>query len=198
MGSRDGRTILFHCENGMSTIDFSIEVPELFLRLGSALLAGVLLGWERESHSKPAGLRTHMLVAMGSATFTIIAFEMYDRMQHTDRGPGAADPIRLLQGIIGGIGFLGAGSIIRDRASVTGLTTAANIWVTGGIGVACGGGLYLLAGSVTGLALLTLIVIGWFEKRVVYGKDTGTERPAAGEEDGTAARDIGAGGAGTG
>lgn len=150
----------------MTSVDLTVTPEELLLRLGSALLAGVLLGWEREWQSKPAGLRTHMLVALGSATFTIIAFEIYERMREAGGDTGSADPIRLLQGIIGGIGFLGAGSIIRERMSVTGLTTAANIWVMGAIGVSCGGGLYFLAGSVTALALITLIVIGWFEQRI--------------------------------
>lgn len=132
--------------------------------LAAILLAGIL-GWERGTRDKPAGLRTHMMVALGSATFTSVAL-----MLHHDLGPadalGGGDPSRVLQGIIGGIGFLGAGSIIRSGGAVQGITTAATIWVVGSIGVACGTGHYLAAAYTAALAFLILTLMEWIERQL--------------------------------
>src|SRR5690606_19676394 len=125
---------------------------------------GGILGWEREEQRKPAGLRTHMMVALGAASVTMAALYLTH--------PGVLqgdifriDPTRVIEGVIGGIGFLGAGSIIQSRGSVEGITTAASIWVAGSLGVAAGLGLYVLALLTVIFALVILRLIGMLEKR---------------------------------
>ena len=121
---------------------------EIAARIVLSILLGAVLGWEREARSKPAGLRTHMLVSMGSASFTLLTLELFQTVVSTSQSQ--VDPIRIVEGIIGGIGFLGAGTIIRSRGAVEGITTAASIWVAGAIGVASGGGYYEI-GLITAL-----------------------------------------------
>jgi putative Mg2+ transporter-C (MgtC) family protein len=132
----------------------------MVLRLSLAAVLGALFGWEREASDKPAGLRTHMLVSIGSATFTLLGFETGAALSERF-GEAGLDPTRIVQGIVGGLGFLGAGSIIKSRGSedVSGLTTAASVWYTGALGVACGMGAFLLAGisAVLGMIVLTLL-----------------------------------------
>jgi putative Mg2+ transporter-C (MgtC) family protein len=137
---------------------------EILVRLSLAVAFAALLGWERESANKPAGLRTYMMVALGSAAFTIAALTLSAQVSQP---PGRnADPLRMLDGIIGGIGFLGAGSIIQSRGAVTGVTTAAGIWVMAAIGVACGCGYFELAGIVTTFAFIILWLLGWIERLI--------------------------------
>lgn len=135
----------------------SITLVESALRLGLAIVLGGLLGIEREFKHKSAGLRTHMMVALGAATFTLVAIEMYARAggQGADLA-GRVDPMRLVQGIIGGIGFLGAGTIIQARGHVEGLTTAGSIWLVGSVGMAVGGGFYTIAALAVAAGLLVL------------------------------------------
>jgi putative Mg2+ transporter-C (MgtC) family protein len=145
-------------------IDFPSSNLEFFLRpLLAVVLAGVL-GWERETHDKPAGLRTMMMVGLGSAAFTTVVFWVYAGIL-TSGLTQRADPLRIVEGVVGGIGFLGAGSIIQSRGSVQGMTTAATIWVVGSIGVACGVGQYGVAGIVTLYAWLILWLVGFLEHR---------------------------------
>jgi len=127
----------------------SPSLTEIVLRLLAALVCGAVLGWERESRGKAAGFRTNMLVALGSAAFTMLSIELALKSS----GPGQYDPMRVLQGIIGGIGFLGAGAIIQSRGSIHGMTTAATIWVVASAGVACGIGTY----HTIAIALITVI-----------------------------------------
>jgi len=132
------------------------------LQLGLAALFGGLIGGERESHGRPAGLRTHILVCLGS-TAVIIAFQQLQMNLMT----GAEeiikmDPARVAAGIITGIGFLGAGTIIKGKDFVMGLTTAASLWVVASIGIGLGLGQYLLASVVTALVLLTLHILNKF------------------------------------
>ncbi len=143
---------------------------ETLLRLSVAIVAGGALGLEREKHDKPAGLRTHMLVSLGAASFMIGSMEFAAAMGDA----GAAiriDPMRALAGVIGGVGFLGAGSIIQSRGAVHGITTAASIWVSAAIGASCGMGLYRLAVTSGLMALVVLWGIGFVEKRVLGTKD---------------------------
>lgn len=147
-------------------MDYS-QIIEPFLPLESAVrlliatIAGGLIGWERERSGKPAGLRTHMLVALGAAAFMVSAVELSEKMG--DVNPAIRlDPMRVLAGIIGGVGFLGAGTIIESRGSVRGITTAASIWISAAIGTCSGMGLYRLAFS---SGILTLIVL-WFVGRI--------------------------------
>lgn len=124
------------------------------------------MGWERERQDKPAGLRTHILVALGSATFVLLGFEVGDHLAHR-YGDSGFDPTRVLQGVVGGIGFLGAGTILKSSGHVSGITTAASVWITGALGSAAGLGAYLVALVATAFALLTLAVIGRWERRVM-------------------------------
>jgi len=131
------------------------------LRLGVAIAIGGLIGWDRERADKPAGLRTHMLVALGSASFTLLGFEVGEHLS-PKTGEAGFDPTRVLQGVIGGIGFLGAGAIIQNRGTVSGITTAASVWVAGALGAAAGVGAFVLA-AVTALAAFG--VLSLFNKR---------------------------------
>ncbi|MEN7526923.1 MULTISPECIES: MgtC/SapB family protein [unclassified Cupriavidus] len=128
------------------------ELTKILVRLTLACLLGGLIGWERESAGKAAGLRTHMLVAMGAALFVLVPLLA---------GTPLADMSRVLQGLIAGIGFLGAGAIIKhtDEKEIRGLTTAASIWTVAAIGVACGLGRESTAVIATlfGLAILQLL-----------------------------------------
>jgi putative Mg2+ transporter-C (MgtC) family protein len=129
-----------------------ISIPALIGRLLLAAALGGLIGLEREVRRKEAGLRTNMLIAMGSALFTLMSIEM---------APGPdADPTRIASQIVTGVGFLGGGAILREGATIRGLTTAATIWMNAAIGVAAGGGRYHLAiiATVTTLVTLTLLV----------------------------------------
>ena len=107
------------------------QVTRIVLRLVLAALLGGILGYERERQGKAAGVRTHMLVALGAALFVLVPKEA---------GVSGADMTRVIQGVVAGVGFLGAGAIIKGGAeeSVKGLTTAAGIWLTAAIGIACG------------------------------------------------------------
>jgi putative Mg2+ transporter-C (MgtC) family protein len=130
---------------------------EEILRLGGALLIGFLIGLEREISRKPAGLRTHMLVSMASALFTILSLS-------SAFGDGAADPTRIASQIVIGIGFVGAGVIISSGGQIRGVTTAASLWITAAMGMAMGLGEYLLAVVAAGFTLITLLVIGIWER----------------------------------
>lgn len=131
----------------------------------------MLIGWEREKKDKPAGLRTHMLIGLGSAAFFLIFIE-FTLGPLKDAEGISPDPTRIFQGVVTGIGFLGAGAIIKGGNDVRGLTTGAGIWVSGGIGLACGGGYYVIATIVTIFTLLVLIVVGWVENRVIDSSQT--------------------------
>lgn len=133
---------------------------ECSLRLAAALAVAAVVGWEREAKDRPAGLRTHMLVAMGAALCAIIAIEIGG-----EDGAIGGDPVRLIAAVVGGVGFLGAGAIIQSRGRVKGLTTAASIWVVAAIGLAAGCGLYGVAGIAAGFALVTLGVLSRIERR---------------------------------
>ena len=132
-----------------------ISDGQIFFRLLlSAFLSG-LIGLEREINRKGAGLRTHILVTLGSCLIMLTSLYVFDI--YKDKVP--LDPARIAAGVIAGIGFLGAGTIIREREGVKGLTTAASLWVVAGIGLAVGVGFYS-AGVIT--AALTLIVLFFF------------------------------------
>lgn len=125
-----------------------IGTGEMIIRLLLAAVFGALIGIEREYRSKVAGLRTHLLVSIGSALMMLLS-------QYGFGGQG--DPSRLAAQIVSGIGFIGAGAIIMDRSqAVHGLTTAAGIWVSSGIGMTVAAGMYTLAAVATGLSLLGL------------------------------------------
>jgi putative Mg2+ transporter-C (MgtC) family protein len=132
-----------------------IDAIQVAVRLTAATTIGGILGLDRELHSKPAGMRTHALVALGSALATVCTIEFVD-------GPSVdhAAITRTIQGIIAGVGFLGGGAILRakDREEVTGLTTAASIWLVAALGIACGGGFWVSALVSMVLSLLVLVL----------------------------------------
>lgn len=147
-------------------LDLHIEWQMLALRLAAATLLAGVVGLEREWRGKPAGLRTHMLVGLGAAAFILTATEFVDGPLN-EREDLRLDPLRLFEGVVTGIGFLGAGAIIQGSRDVKGLTTGAGIWVAGGIGLACGVGEFVLAGIVTVLTLVILAVAGFLEHRFI-------------------------------
>ncbi len=124
-----------------------MEQLEPILRLLAAVALGALVGWDREHHGKPAGARTHMLISLGSAAFTLGPFAIEDDLEATSR---------VIQGVAGGMGLLAAGSIIQSKAQVSGITTAVSVWVCGAIGAACGLGNFVVA---TGTALAAVLVL---------------------------------------
>ncbi|WP_417544695.1 MgtC/SapB family protein [Marinobacter sp.] len=148
--------------------DTEIPVLDMFIRLLAAAALALLLGLERELRGKAAGLRSHMLVSLGASAFIIMGLHILFATAEGD--PSARiDPTRIVEGVIGGIGFLGAGSIIQSRGTVQGITTGASIWMAGAVGVACGLGIFALAGMVTLMALIIMAVLGRFEHEVIKG-----------------------------
>lgn len=115
---------------------------DLCLRLACAVGAGALLGLDRELRHRKVGMRTYMLVSLGAAGFALITMEMSLEVLRLDLG---ADPTRTVQGLVGAIGFLGAGAIIQGDKTVGGMATAASLWVAGAVGMASGLGYYVLA-----------------------------------------------------
>ncbi len=134
---------------------------DLILRLVIAAIFGAIIGWERQREQKPAGLRTHMLVSMGSALFTIVSFAVLINFRDFN-----VDPTRIAAGIITGVGFLGAGAIIQSRGEVHGLTTAASIWVVAAVGMAVGFGLHILAGATAVVTVIVLYLLEKLEKKL--------------------------------
>jgi len=118
---------------------------EMILRLLLATALGAGIGYQRERAGKVAGLRTHILIGLGAALFTVVSVFGFS---------GAVDPSRVAAGVVAGVGFIGAGVIFRGEEGVAGLTTAASIWIVAAIGLAAGAGLYLIS------VIVTLIAIG--------------------------------------
>ena len=130
------------------------------IRCGAAALCGALIGIERELKNKPAGFRTNLLICVGSAVYMCVGL----LLTNVGDQPGA-DPTRIAAQVVTGIGFLGAGAIIQDGGRVTGLTTAATIWVVAGIGLVAGAGFPILAITSAAIVLMTLTVLGALEQR---------------------------------
>jgi len=134
-----------------------------------AALLGAIIGWEREQHGRPAGLRTHMLVCMGAAVMMIISEGMYDKFKALNLSGDTfvrVDPGRIAAQIITGIGFIGAGVIMKMGTRVEGLTTAACLWLAAGVGMAAGSEMYLLAFVSTIVAGAVLFYLGKLEKKL--------------------------------
>lgn len=128
---------------------------EVILRLLLSAVLGGFIGLEREIHGRPAGFRTHLLVSLGACVFTVTSIYFYAIY----RGTAVVDPSRVAAQVVTGIGFLGAGAIIREKASIRGLTTAACLWVASAVGVACGLGLYSVSAVVTLVAIGSLLLL---------------------------------------
>lgn len=155
----------------MATVDLPpwLDDPahlEIAVRLVSALAIGGLIGLERSFHGRPAGFRTHALVCMSTALLMLVTVYEKNWFPAAFEGRVVLDPTRMVQGIMTGIGFLGAGTIMKQGLSVRGLTTAASIWVTAAIGVLVGVGFLFPALLATALTLGTLSVFRWIESRM--------------------------------
>jgi putative Mg2+ transporter-C (MgtC) family protein len=134
-----------------------MEYLDIFLRITASVIFGGVIGLERERKGRAAGLRTHILVCMGSCLIMLISFKVFDIY----KGQTTLDPGRIAAGVVTGIGFLGAGTIIRNPKQVKGLTTAATIWVSAAIGLGVGCGFYFPAFLVT---LFSVIILFFFRK----------------------------------
>jgi putative Mg2+ transporter-C (MgtC) family protein len=133
------------------------------VRLLVAAALGALIGLEREIHDHPAGMRTHLLVSLGSAGFTVLSIAAFP-------APGA-DPARIAAQIVTGVGFLGAGAILKEGATIRGLTTAASLWAVAAVGMAAGAGALVVA-----LALTAIAIISLWPLRVIAERFVGRER----------------------
>src|SRR5688572_18658130 len=136
---------------------------DLLAKLALATLLGGVIGWEREASGKPAGLRTNILICVGAALLTELSIKF-----STISGGDVPrwDPARITAQIVSGIGFLGAGTIMQAKGTVTGLTTAATLWVVAAIGMTAGAGLFIEATGTTLLVLVVLWPLGWVEDRI--------------------------------
>lgn len=138
----------------------SIDQHTIIFRIVLSFFAGALIGFERETHRQPAGLRTHMLICIGSTIIMLLSIyipQTYPRFQN-------GDPGRIAAQVVSGIGFIGAGAILRMGINVRGLTTAASIWAIAAIGLVIGAGMYLTAAIAVVLILIVLIVVEQLEK----------------------------------
>lgn len=139
------------------------EYPTILLHLCLAVIAGGMIGLERTYHGRPAGFRTHTLVCTASSLLMLVTVYQGQLFSHVPVDTLRVDPTRLAQGIMTGIGFLGAGVIIKEGLTVRGLTTAASIWMTASIGILIGIGFYFPAAVATFLTLGTLSLFRWIE-----------------------------------
>ncbi len=128
------------------------------LRLVVAAILGAVVGLEREIHEHPAGMRTHLLVSLGSAGFTVLSIAAFT-------APGS-DPARIAAQVVSGVGFLGAGAILKEGATVRGLTTAASLWSVAAVGMAAGAGAWVVAITVTAIAIFSLWPLGLVTERI--------------------------------
>lgn len=142
----------------------SLDLIDVTLRLGAAVVAGMLIGLNRDLADKPIGMRTLGLVSLGAAVVSVATIHFQGLADHPDALSRVVQGV--IQGIMAGIGFIGAGVILRDREkqTVTGLTTAATVWITAAIGIACGLAAWAIVGLSLGLALFLLVGVGWIEK----------------------------------
>ena len=147
------------------------DIVDIALRLGAAVLAGVVMGINRDLTNKPIGMRTLGLVSLGAAVVSLSTIHFEGLANHPDALSRVVQGV--IQGIMAGIGFIGAGVILRDvqTQTVTGLTTAATVWVTAALGIACALAAWKIVGLSVGFALFLLAGLGWLED--VYARKTG-------------------------
>ena len=151
----------------LGAFDINYSTWEPAIRMLVAVACAAVVGWDREAQGREAGLRTHIMVALGAAGFTIIALDLFEQSASAGSGsPGEA--YRIIAAVVGGVGFLGAGAIIQSAGKVRGLTTAAGIWVIAAVGIAAGAGYYLNAVIITALALVTLVVLRRIERALPH------------------------------
>lgn len=145
------------------------------LRLALATLLGALIGFEREWHRHPAGLRTHILVCLAAATAAVLAIEI-THMAPFEEDSIRVDPIRLIEAVTAGVAFLAAGFIVFSRGEVHGLTTAAGMWLAGAVGLASGLGFWQIALLSTFLGVVVLSMLGLLEARLKLNRDDSPPR----------------------
>lgn len=138
---------------------------EAIVRLLAAGAMGSIIGLEREHRGRSAGFRTQLLVAVGAALAMLVSLHFAD-VYNAAEGAVRVDPARIAYGIMGGIGFLGAGAIMRSGAGIRGLTTAASLWCTAAVGLACGFGLYVLAGVATFIVVFALLILTRLDRHI--------------------------------
>jgi mgtC/sapB transporter len=148
----------------------------LVIRVLSSVLLGFAIGLEREMTNKYAGLRTNILVCLGACLFTIISIYGFPEVSVTGDELGTRDTARVAAQVVTGIGFIGGGTVLRHGATVFGLTTAATLWVSASIGMACGAGMYGLAITATILSIIVLVSVRLFEKNVLVSSTKNTRR----------------------
>jgi len=141
----------------------------LLLRIGASVLFAFLLGLEREITGKFAGLRTHILVSAGACVFTLLSIYAF-KMHIVEGIAGVNDPARIAAQIITGIGFIGAGTVMRHGNNIYGITTAATLWMCAAIGMACGTGMFSIAATASIFSLVVLILVRRFEKNFLSSK----------------------------
>jgi putative Mg2+ transporter-C (MgtC) family protein len=152
-----------------------ITPVEMLLRMGTGVALGAAIGYERERTGRPAGLRTHLLVSLASATFMLVSTHFVYFQSYGKEDLVAVDTSRIAASVVTGVGFLGAGAILRTGIGVQGLTTAASLWLVAALGLAAGGGMYVVALAATLVALFGLTLLRrvegkrWrlFQRRVV-------------------------------
>lgn len=149
----------------LENVTLAFDAPLIAERLGLATALGAVIGLDREWRDRPAGLRTHILVALASAMFTMLSFELF-LMADQASDQGRPDPVRVVEAVLTGVAFLGAGTIIRSARQLEGVTTGASIWLVGAIGVATGGGFYVIAALGTAFAIFVLTGLGIIERRI--------------------------------
>ena len=154
---------------------------DFFIRIAIAVIFGFCVGLEREMTNKYAGLRTHILVCLGACVFTLISIYGFPTFAPGDnviinQATGVRDTSRVAAQIVTGIGFIGAGTVLRNGPVVLGLTTAATLWIAASIGMACGAGMFDIAFAGTVLSILTLISIRVFERKVLPNSTKRTKR----------------------
>ena len=154
---------------------------EFFIRIAVAVIFGFCIGLERELTNKYAGLRTHILVCLGACVFTLISIYGFPTFAPgdnviVDQATGIRDTSRVAAQIVTGIGFIGAGTVLRNGPIVLGLTTAATLWIAASIGMACGAGMFDIAFSGTILVILTLVSIRVLERKVLPTSTKKTRR----------------------
>ena len=166
---------------------YVFSVPEIssweaVARLGLAVLLGGMIGFERELREHEAGLRTHMLVSLGSALFTLVSIYAWADQTLSPRSGLSVDPTRIAAQVVSGVGFLGAGTIIVRGLSVKGLTTAASLWLVAAVGMASGAGFYVGAIGATVIGLLSLSPLRLWSRRMFGNRPaTGTLRVDVGD-----------------
>lgn len=148
----------------------------LVIRVLSSVFLGFAIGLEREMTNKYAGLRTNILVCLGACLFTVISIYGFPEVSVTGDELGTRDTARVAAQVVTGIGFIGGGTVLRHGATVFGLTTAATLWVSASIGMACGAGMYGLAITATVLSILVLVSVRLFEKNVLISSTKNTRR----------------------